>query len=79
MKLYKDFLKKNYKYYIIFADSSELYWNFEKTLQIIKKENENLFGCGLLLYLLTNNFSNDDSNIFIKQIDNMLFSNNVWD
>lgn len=79
MKLYKDFLKKNYKYYIIFADSSELYWNFEKTIQIIKKENENLFGCGLLLYLLTNNFSNDDTNIFIKQMDNMLFSNNVWE
>ena len=52
---------------------------FNLNCQIPEKENENLFGCGLLLYLLTNNFSSNDSNIFIKQMDNMLFSNNVWD
>lgn len=78
-EMYNDFLKEEYKYYLIFADSSELCWNIEKTLEIIKKDKEDLFGSGLLLYLLTNNFSQDDSNIFIKQKDNMLFSNNVWD
>ena len=79
MKLYEDFLKKGYKYFIILADSSELYWNINKTLQIIKKDKEDLFGCGIILHLLTNNFSNDDSNIFNVQKDNMLFLNNVWD
>lgn len=79
MKLYKDFLKKNYKFYFIFADSSDLYWNYIKTIQIIRKNNEDLFGCGLLLHLMTNNFSNDESNIFIKRMDNILFLNNVWD
>ena len=79
MKLYEDFLKKGYKYFIILADSSELYWNLNKTLQIIKKDKEDLFGCGIILHLLTNNFSNDDSNIFNVQKDNMLFLNNVWD
>ena len=78
-EMYNDFLKEEYKYYLIFADSSELCWNIEKTLEIIKKDKEILFGSGLLLYFLTNNFSQDDSNIFIKQKDNMLFSNNVWD
>lgn len=79
IELYNNYLKKDYKYSIIFADSSELCWDIKKTIEIIKKEKEDLFGCGLLLYLLTNNFSNDDSNIFIKQKENMLFSNNVWD
>lgn len=79
IELYNSFLKKGYKYSIIFADSSELCWNIKKTIETIKKEKEDLFGCGLLLYLLTNNFSDDDSNIFIKQKENMLFSNNVWD
>lgn len=79
MKLYEDFLKKGYKYFIILADSSELYWNLNKTLQIIKKDKEDLFGCGIILHLLTNNFSNDDSNIFNVQKNNMLFLNNVWD
>lgn len=78
-EMYNNFLKKEYKYYLIFADSSELCWNIEKTIEIIKKNKENLFGSGLLLCLLTNNFSEDDSNIFIKQKDNMFFSNNVWD
>lgn len=78
-KMYNEFLKKDYKYYLIFADSSELCWNLEKTIEIIKKDKDALFGSGLLLYLLTNNFSEDNSNIFIKQVDNMLFSNNVWD
>ena len=79
MQLYEDFLNKGYKYFIILADSSELYWNLNKTLQIIKKDKEDLFGCGIILHLLTNNFSNDDSNIFNVQKDNMLFLNNVWD
>ena len=78
-EMYNEFLKKEYKYYLIFADSSELCWNLEKTIEIIKKDKDALFGSGLLLYLLTNNFSEDNSNIFIKQKDNMLFSNNVWD
>lgn len=78
-KLYDEFLKKEYKYYIIFADSSELCWNIEKTLKIIQKDKDELFGCGLLLYLLTNNFADDDSNIFIKQNNNILMLNNVWD
>ena len=79
MKLYEDFLKKGYKYFIILADSSELYWNLNKTLQIIKKDKEDLFGFGIILHLLTNNFSNYDSNIFNVQKNNMLFLNNVWD
>lgn len=78
-QLYEEFLKKGYKYFIILADSSELYWDLNKTFQIIKKDKEYLFGCGIILHLLTNDFSNDDSNIFNVQKDNVLFLSNVWD
>ena len=79
LEMYEDFLKKDYKYFVIFADSSELCWNIAKTLEIIKKDKEDLFGSGLLIHLLTNSFSDNDSNIFIKSRETMLFLNNVWD
>ena len=78
-EMYNSFIKKDYKYCAVFADSSELCWDIKKTLEIIRKDKGDLFGSGLLLYLLANSFSDDDSNIFINQKENMLFSNNVWD
>lgn len=79
IEMYNTFLKKNYNFSVIFADSSELCWNIAKTLEIIKKDKEDLFGSGLLIHQLTNNFSDNDSNIFIKSKETMLFLNNVWD
>lgn len=39
IEMYNNFLKKDDKYSIIFADSSELCWDIKKTIEIIKKEN----------------------------------------
>ena len=78
IEMYNTFLKRNYNFSVIFADSSELCWNIAKTLEIIKKDKEDLFGSGLLIHQLTNNFSDNDSNIFIKSKETMLFLNNVW-
>lgn len=75
--LYKSFLKKNYKYYIIFADSSELYYDLEETIEKIKEDNERLFGLGLLFYLLTGCFLDDWPND--KDRQDALFLSNVWD
>lgn len=78
-KLYKQFLKLNYKYVFVIADSTDLYWNLQKTLEIIKKDNNTLFGSGILMYLLSNNFAEDKSNIFNHNDKDLLIINNVWD
>ncbi len=79
-KMYENFCFNNYKYIYIFADSSELYWNIDDTIKIIKKDSERIFGCGLLLCSLSNSFANDNSNIFNNKFnDNFLILNNVWD
>lgn len=79
-KMYENFCSNNYKYIYIFADSSELYWNIDDTIKIIKKDSERIFGCGLLLCSLSNSFANDNSNIFNNKFnDNFLILNNVWD
>lgn len=78
-KLYKQFLKSNYKYIFVIADSTELYWNISKTLEMVKKNNDTLFGSGILMYLLSNKFAEDKSNIFNNNSKDLLIINNVWD
>lgn len=79
-KMYEKFCSNNYKYIYVFADSSQLYWNINDTIKIIKNDKERIFGCGLLLGGLSNSFSNDNSNIFNDKVsDNFLILNNVWD
>ncbi len=78
-KLYQEFLELNYKYIFVIADSTELYWNLRKTLDIVKKDNDTLFGSGILMYLLSNNFAEDKSNIFNHNNKDLLIINNVWD
>lgn len=78
-KLYKQFLKLNYKHIFVIADSTELQWDISKTLGIIKKDNNTLFGSGILMYLLSNNFAEDNSNIFNHNNEDLLITNNVWD
>lgn len=78
-KLYKQFLKLNYKHIFVIADSTELQWDIGKTLGIIKKDNNTLFGSGILMYLLSNNFAEDNSNIFNHNNEDLLITNNVWD
>ena len=79
VKLYNEFILKKYKYIFVFADSSEMYWNLPKTIEMLEKDKTELFGCGLILSYLTNFFSQDDSNIFYTKDDNLLFINNIWD
>ena len=78
-KLYKQFLELNYKYIFVIADSTELCWNLSKTLEMIKNDNDNLFGSGILMYLLTNGFVEDKSNIFNQNNKDLLIKKNVWD
>lgn len=78
-KLYKQFLELNYKYIFVIADSTELCWNLSKTLDMIKNDNDNLFGSGMLMYLLTNGFAEDKSNIFNQNNKDLLIIKNVWD
>ncbi len=79
-KMYEQFYKNDYKYIYIFADSSELHWNIDDALEIIKNDKKRLFGSGFLLGGLSNNFSNDNLNIFNDNVsDKLLILNNVWD
>lgn len=78
-KLYKQFIKLNYKYIFVIADSTELYWDISKTLEMVKKDNDTLFGSGILMYLLSNKFAEDKSNIFNNNSKDLLIINNVWD
>lgn len=78
-KLYKEFCKLRYKHIFVIADSTELYWDIDKTLERIKKDDSILFGSGVLMYLLSNNFAKDKSNIFNQNNRDLLIINNVWD
>ncbi len=78
-KLYKQFYKSNYKYIFVIADSTELYWDIHETLERIKKDDNILFGSGILMYLLSNNFAEDKSNVFNQNNKDLLIINNVWD
>ena len=78
-KLYKEFCKSRYKHIFVIADSTELCWDIHKTLERIKKDDNILFGSGILMYLLSNNFAKDKSNIFNQNNRDLLIINNVWD
>lgn len=79
-KMFRSFCSKKYKYIYIFADSSDLYWNIEKTVENFFEDKKRLFGCGLLLCSLSNNFATDNSNIFNNEFSQeFLILNNVWD
>lgn len=78
-KMYKEFKNKNYKYCYLFADSTDLYWNYDETIKIIDKYPDKLFGCGLLMVGLSNNFATDSSNIFNNDLHNLDIKNNIWD
>ncbi len=79
-RLYKKFISNKYKYIYVFADSSELYWNIDKTKEIILENKNYLFGYGFLLYGLSNNYATDNTNLFnAKQSKDFLILNNVWD
>lgn len=78
-KLYKQFCKSNYKHIFVIADSTELYWEIHKTLEMIRKDDNILFGSGILMYLLSNNFAKDKSNVFNQENKDLLIINNIWD
>ena len=78
-KLYDDFKKKKYKYCYLFADSTDLYYTYDEIIKIIDNEPLKLFGCGLLMIGLSNNFSSDNSNIFLDNFSDFYVKNNTWD
>ena len=78
-KKYEEFKKRNYKYCYLIADSTDLYWDYNKTINMINEKPTELFGCGLLMTGLTNNFANDNSNLFIDNSRDFYIKNNIWD
>ena len=78
-KKYKEFKKRNYKYCYLFADSTDLYCDYDKIIRILTDNPSMLFGCGLLLTGLSNNFAKDNSNIFIDDSCDFYIKNNTWD
>lgn len=77
--MYDDFKKKKYKYCYLFADSTDLYYTYDEIIKIIDNEPLKLFGCGLLMIGLSNNFSSDNSNIFLNNFSDFYVKNNTWD
>ena len=77
--LYNDFKKKNYKFCYLFADATELCFDYEKIFKMINNDATELFGCGLLMIGLSNNFASDNSNIFLDDFNDFYIKNNTWD
>ena len=72
--------KYKYKYVYVFADSSDMYWDVDKTIKNIIEDNGRIFGSGFLLCGLSNNFAIDDTNIFNKNhLEQLVILSNVWD
>lgn len=79
-RLYEEFCMCNYKYIYIFADSTDLCWDADKTINNIFKDNSIIFGCGFLMLSLSNDFANDDTNIFNRNYSKKFVAlNNTWD
>lgn len=78
-KKYEGFKKNDYKYCYLFADSTDLYWDYDKTIKIVGNDPLALFGCGLLMTGLSNNFATDNSNIFLDDSCDFYIKNNTWD
>ena len=78
-KMYEEFKKKDYKYCYLFADSTDLYWDYDKTIKIIMDDSSELFRCGLLMTGLSNNYATDNSNIFLDDSCDFYIKNNTWD
>lgn len=76
---YEEFKKYDYKHCYLIADSTDLYWNYDKTINIINEEPSKLYGSGLLMTGLTNNFANDNSNLFLDNSCDFYIKNNIWD
>ena len=79
-KIYSEFCLIKYKYVYVFADSSDMYSDVDKTIKNILEDKDRIFGSGFLLCGLSNNFASDDTNIFNKNyLDQLVILNNVWD
>ena len=79
-RMYNEFCLNKYKYVYVFADSSDMYWDVDKTIKNIIEDNGRIFGSGFLLCGLSNNFASDDTNIFNKDyLEQLVILNNVWD
>ena len=78
-KKYEGFKKNDYKYCFLFADYTDLYWDYDKTIKIVFKDPLALFGCGLLMTGLSNNFATDNSNIFLDDSYYFYVKNNTLD
>ena len=78
-KEYKEFIKNDYKYIFLLADSTDLYYSLEKTINLIKKNPMKIFGSGIIMYLLSNNFSQDENNLFLKSKTDIKLLKNIWD
>lgn len=79
INLYNEFKKNNYKYIFVFTDSTDPYWDIPKSIKYIKDDKNVLFRCGLLMLLLSNNFAEDNTNIFLNDNKDLLILNNIWD
>ena len=59
MKLKKEFDLLNYKYKFVFADSTDIYYDYKEMFEAINKNPTFIFGSGLIMDLLTNSFADN--------------------
>ena len=78
-KMYSDFVNKEYKYILALADSTDLMWGYEKIIEYLKADKDILYGSGLLMISLSNNFAQDKTNLFNNHPDGIFIDNNTWD
>ena len=79
VKKYEMFKNNNYKHCYLIADSTDLHWDYKKIIDKIDENPLTLFGSGLLMTGLTNNFSNDESNLFLNEACDIYIKQNIWD
>lgn len=78
-KMFNEFSNNHYKYIYLVADSTDLYWNYDKSLKNLKDNPRKLFGCGLLITGLSNQFASNNSNLFMDKSCDFYIANNIWD
>lgn len=72
------FCNKSYKYVIAISDSTDMYWDYDEIWNRFNDEKSSVFGSGLLVDFLTNNFASDETNI-LNINDDIFIEMNVWD
>lgn len=77
-EIFGEFKENKYKYVFVIADSTECYYDINKIIENFKRDKNSIFGSGFYIYSLTNNFSDDNTNILNIQGEKFI-NINIWD